>query len=127
MVWPFSSSSQDTSTNPNSSGPKSRDGGFIAPDRSAREKCYESRDRLFDCLDRNDILDAVKEDEKTRRVCKGENEVYERDCAKAWIKYFKEKRVMEYNRDRTIERIKADDARMVAKQKAEKKGRGLFG
>ena len=94
MVWPFSSSSsssspsQDTSTNPNSSGPKSRDGGFIAPDRSAREKCYESRDRLFDCLDRNDILDAVKEDGKSRRVCKGENEGYERDCAKAWVSGF---------------------------------------
>ncbi len=43
------------------------------------------------------------------------------------IKYFKEKRVMEYNRDQTIEKIKADDAQMVAKQKAEKKGRGLFG
>lgn len=69
----------------------------------------------------------MTEDEKSRRVCRKENEVYERDCAKAWIRYFKEKRVMEYNRDRTIERIKADDAQMVAKQKAEKKGRGLLG
>jgi cytochrome c oxidase assembly factor 6 len=43
------------------------------------------------------------------------------------ISYFKEKRVMEYNRDRTIENIKEEDAKMVAKQKAEKKGRGLFG
>ncbi len=86
MVWPFSSSSPQTPTpNPNSSGPQTRDGGFIAPDRSARERCYESRDRLFACLDRNDILDAVSEDEKSRRVCKGENEAYERDCAKAWV------------------------------------------
>lgn len=43
------------------------------------------------------------------------------------IKYFKEKRVMEYNRDRTIEKIKADDAQMVAKQKSEQKARGWFG
>jgi cytochrome c oxidase assembly factor 6 len=26
------------------------------------------------------------------------------------VKYFKEKRVMEYNRDKTIERIKKEDA-----------------
>ena len=34
---------------------------------------------------------------------------------------------MEYSRDQTIAKIQADDAAMVAKQKAEKKGRGLFG
>jgi cytochrome c oxidase assembly factor 6 len=87
MVWPFSSSSTSSSpsTNPNSSGPKSSDGGYVAPDRSAREKCYESRDQLFHCLDRNDILDAVTEDEKSKRVCREENEAYERDCAKAWV------------------------------------------
>ena len=27
----------------------------------------------------------MKEDEKSRRVCRGENEVYEKDCAKAWV------------------------------------------
>lgn len=49
------------------------------------------------------------------------------DVVPLQIKYFKDKRVMEYNRDQTIAKIKADDAQMVAKQKAEKKGRGLFG
>jgi Cytochrome oxidase c subunit VIb len=57
----------------------------VAPDRSSRERCYESRDRLFECLDNNDILDAVREDEKSRRVCRAENEGYERDCARAWV------------------------------------------
>ena len=42
------------------------------------------------------------------------------------IKYFKEKRVMEYNRDTTIAKIKKDDAEMAAKAKAEGKGRGFF-
>ena len=41
------------------------------------------------------------------------------------IKYFKEKRVMEFNRDQTYARIKEDDAAIVAKQKA-KKGGGWF-
>jgi cytochrome c oxidase assembly factor 6 len=85
MVWPFSSSTSPSPGTPTSSGPKSSDGGYIAPDRSRREKCYMSRDRLYACLDRNDILDAVKEDEKSRKVCKAENEEYEANCAKAWV------------------------------------------
>jgi len=40
------------------------------------------------------------------------------------IKYFKEKRVMEYNRDATIKKIKEDDAEMAAKAKAERKKSG---
>jgi Cytochrome oxidase c subunit VIb len=57
----------------------------VAPDRRARDRCYDSRDRLFDCLDRHDILDAVAEDEKSRRLCRTENEGYERNCARAWV------------------------------------------
>ena len=37
------------------------------------------------------------------------------------IKYFKEKRVMEYKRDQTIAKIQEDDAKMAAKAK-EKRG-----
>ena len=40
------------------------------------------------------------------------------------IKYFKEKRVMEYNRDAAIEKIKKDDAEMVAKAKADRRKAG---
>lgn len=36
------------------------------------------------------------------------------------MKYFKEKRVMEYNRDKTIERIKKEDEAKVAELKAQK-------
>lgn len=43
------------------------------------------------------------------------------------IKYFKEKRVMEYNRDATIEKIKKDDAEAVAKAKAERRKTGGSG
>lgn len=35
------------------------------------------------------------------------------------VKYFKEKRVMEYNRDRTIERIKKEDAQKVQELKSQ--------
>jgi cytochrome c oxidase assembly factor 6 len=40
------------------------------------------------------------------------------------IKYFKEKRVMEYNRDATIEKIKRDDAEAAAKANAERRKGG---
>ena len=43
------------------------------------------------------------------------------------IKYFKEKRVMEYKRDATIANIKEDDAKMAAKARAEKKKSGGVG
>ncbi len=132
---------------PESARPKSTDGGFVAPDRNAREICYESRDIFFECLDKNNILDAIKEDEKARKVCSKEVADYERDCARSWvgihdisllkvdyadgavvqIKYFKEKRVMEYNRDRTLQRIQQDDAKMAAKAKADRKGGSWFG
>lgn len=65
--------------------PKSKDGGFVAPDRNQRELCYESRDVFFDCLDRNNILDAIKEDEKARKVCPKEVAQYEKDCARSWV------------------------------------------
>ena len=70
---------------PKLNAPQAEDGGYIAPDRTKREMCYDSRDILFKCLDKNDILDAVKEDEKSRKVCAQENAAYERDCARSWV------------------------------------------
>ncbi|KAL1985125.1 hypothetical protein VTN96DRAFT_8254 [Rasamsonia emersonii] len=106
-----------------SDGPKSAkasDGGRIAPDRSSREQCYNSRDLFFECLDRNDILDAIKNDADARKKCGKEIAEFESACSKTWVKYFKEKRVMEYNRDKTIERIKQEDAAKVAELKAQR-------
>ncbi|KAI1612361.1 cytochrome oxidase c subunit VIb-domain-containing protein [Exophiala viscosa] len=116
-----------TPSQPESARPKSKDGGFVAPDRSSREVCYESRDLFFECLDKNNILDAIKEDGKARKVCSEEVTAYERDCARSWIKYFKEKRVMEYNRDQTLARIQQDDAKMAAKSKSERGKGSWFG
>ncbi|KIY02576.1 uncharacterized protein Z520_01041 [Fonsecaea multimorphosa CBS 102226] len=107
--------------------PRSKDGGYVAPDRTSREQCYESRDIFFQCLDRHDILDAVKEDEKARKVCPAEVAAYEKDCARSWIKYFKEKRVVDYKRDRTLEQIAKEDAQAAAKAKSERKGKSWFG
>lgn len=77
MGWlPWSSSSES---------PKSSDGGRIAPDRSSRQRCYEGRDLFFACLDRNDILDAVKDDKEARRRCGSEIAQFESACSQSWV------------------------------------------
>ncbi|KAK2751720.1 hypothetical protein FQN55_009161 [Onygenales sp. PD_40] len=101
--------------------PKASDGGSIAPDRSSREQCYIARDRFFNCLNQNNIIDAIKDDKSARSSCGKEIEEFESACSKTWAKYFKEKRVMEYRRDQTIEKIKRDDAEMAARE-ADRKG-----
>ncbi|KAJ5918696.1 Cytochrome c oxidase assembly factor 6 [Penicillium verhagenii] len=102
MGWLPWSSSDDAS--------KASDGGRIAPDRTSRARCWEGRDSFFACLDRNDILDGIKDDKAARQKCAKEVLEFEAACSQTWVKYFKEKRVMEYNRDKTIERIKKEDA-----------------
>ncbi|KAJ6019170.1 hypothetical protein N7499_009672 [Penicillium canescens] len=95
------------------------DGGRIAPDRTSRARCWEGRDLFFACLDKNDILDGIKEDKKARQKCAKEVEEFEAACSQSWVKYFKEKRVMEYNRDKTIERIQKEDAAKVKELKSQ--------
>jgi cytochrome c oxidase assembly factor 6 len=116
---------------------KSKDGGYVAPDRSARDLCYESRDLFYRCLDKHNILDATKDDELSRQKCPTENAEFERDCVfweyaevlTVWvqIKYFKEKRVMEYKRDQTYAQINKEDAEMAARSKAQRKEKGGIG
>ncbi|KPI41355.1 Cytochrome c oxidase assembly factor 6 [Cyphellophora attinorum] len=118
--WLTGGPSTTSSANPKGP-PRSNDGGYIAPDRTKREVCYESRDIFFKCLDKHDILDAVKDDEKARQSCPEEVTAYERDCARSWIKYFKEKRVVDWKRDQTIAAIQEEDAKAIAKAK-EKRG-----
>ena len=77
--------SSTPSQQPASVRPKSDDGGYIAPDRNTRELCYESRDIFFECLDKHDIIDANKDDEKSRKLCPKEVVDYERDCARSWV------------------------------------------
>lgn len=43
------------------------------------------------------------------------------------IKYFKEKRVMEYKRDQTYAQINKEDAEMAARSKAQRKEKGGIG
>lgn len=81
MGW-FSSSEKTPSVD----APKpSNDGGFIAPDRNQRAHCWEARDVYFACLDRNNILDSVKEANKAATLCGKENVGFEKNCASSWV------------------------------------------
>lgn len=68
-----------------SNPPASQDGGYIAPDRTARAQCWEGRDSFFRCLDQHGIVDSVKEDEKARKVCAPELKEFEKVCAASWV------------------------------------------
>lgn len=63
----------------------SKDGGFIAPDRSARAQCWEGRDAFFRCLDRHGIIDSIKEGDKAGQACAAELKDFERSCASSWV------------------------------------------
>lgn len=76
MGWFSSSDSNST---------KASDGGRIAPDRTSRQQCWNGRDLFFDCLDRNDIVDAIKNDSEARKKCGQEIAEFETACAKAWV------------------------------------------
>ncbi|KAK3677274.1 hypothetical protein LTR78_002812 [Recurvomyces mirabilis] len=88
----------------------SQDGGYIAPDRSARQMCWDGRDSFFQCLERNGIVDSVKEDEKAKKMCSPELKEFEKHCASSWVTYFKKRRVMEYQRDMTIKKLSQEGA-----------------
>ena len=79
MVWlPWSSG--DSNKNAAS------DGGRIAPDRTSRARCWEGRDHFFACLDKNDILDAIKDDKKARQKCASEVAEFEAACSQSWVR-----------------------------------------
>ncbi|KAF9450459.1 hypothetical protein P691DRAFT_701170 [Macrolepiota fuliginosa MF-IS2] len=60
------------------------------PSRQNRQKCWEARDSYFGCLDRANVVKAG--DEGT--ACTKEKQLYENNCAKSWIAYFNQRRII---------------------------------
>src|ERR1700749_3077429 len=56
-----------------------------APDRASRVKCWEARDRFFECLDKNNIIDSIEEDAKARKQCAPELQDFEQQCIASWV------------------------------------------
>jgi hypothetical protein len=64
------------------------DGAYEAPGRRSRVQCWDARDGFNACLDRNNILDAIKEKEKADSVCGKESQEFEKNCATSWVSAF---------------------------------------
>jgi cytochrome c oxidase assembly factor 6 len=79
MGWLWGSSGVASSTK------TSNDGAYEAPDRSKRVRCWDSRDAYFQCLDRNNILDALKGKDAAEQVCGKETLSFEENCASSWV------------------------------------------
>ncbi len=63
----------------------SADGAFQAPNRTERAHCWEARDAFFQCLDRNSIIDSIKDRDQAGDKCRKESQAFERDCASSWV------------------------------------------
>ena len=59
--------------------------GTVAPTRSERQKCWVARDAYFACLDKNNIIDALKDEKAAAKACKAESTEFEKDCAAQWV------------------------------------------
>ncbi|KFY74849.1 hypothetical protein V499_05147 [Pseudogymnoascus sp. VKM F-103] len=91
----------------------STDGTPIAPDRTARAKCWEARDAYFQCLDKNTIIDSLTNKDAAEKACGAENKGFEKNCASSWVTYFKKRRVMEYQRDQQMKKLRAEGAQEI--------------
>lgn len=55
--------------------------------RSSRKICWDSRDVYFACLDKADILDPRKPEnkEKAEKLCSKEEADFNKDCISSWV------------------------------------------
>ncbi|KAJ9594156.1 hypothetical protein L9F63_014412, partial [Diploptera punctata] len=51
--------------------------------KAERQKCWDSRDRYWECLDKNS---------EKRELCLKLREMYEESCPAQWVKHFDRKR-----------------------------------
>lgn len=81
----WSSSSGDVQ-NPKVKGAKpTGDGAYEAPGRLSRAQCWDARDGFNQCLDRNNILDAIKDKDAADKACGQESQNFEKNCASSWV------------------------------------------
>lgn len=105
-LWPFASSQEDTRA-------ESIRSGTAVPTRSERTVCWAARDQYFACLDANNIVDATKDPgaASAARLCAPQSAEFERDCAVAWVKYFKQWRVADIQKRQRLDELRKQGAR----------------
>ncbi|CCD27266.1 Coa6p NDAI_0K00750 [Naumovozyma dairenensis CBS 421] len=75
--------------------------------RNARRLCWDSRDEYFKCLDSINVINPLdpKNSKKIQTSCKEQSNQFDQNCATSWIKYFKEKRFVDYKRERMLKEV----------------------
>ncbi|TCD66118.1 hypothetical protein EIP91_001727 [Steccherinum ochraceum] len=58
--------------------------------RQDRQKCWESRDAYFACLDAAGVVNPGTEGTS----CAAPLKAYQQNCAKSWVDYFNQRRVL---------------------------------
>ncbi|KAL2887575.1 cytochrome c oxidase, subunit VIb [Ceratocystis lukuohia] len=87
--------------------------GTAVPTRSERLQCWAARDAYFACLDTQGIVDAHAEGERAARACGAQTAAFERDCARQWVKYFKDWRVADEKKRKRIEALQKEGAEPI--------------
>ncbi|EMG49221.1 COA6 Cytochrome c oxidase assembly factor 6 [Candida maltosa Xu316] len=84
----------------------------FAPGKGERYKCWEKRDRFFECLDKEYIDNSLdsKELPKVNKQCGSQKKEFEGNCATSWVQYFQEKRYNDLMRQRYINKLEAEGA-----------------
>ncbi|KAE9983150.1 hypothetical protein BLS_004535 [Venturia inaequalis] len=80
---------------------------YRPPGRQTRAKCWDSRDVFNECLNRNNILDAIKDKDAADKACGKESDLFEKNCASSWVTYFKQRRVAEYEKEQMLKKQEA--------------------
>lgn len=84
-------------------------------DRSSRRQCWDSRDAFFQCLDKIDVINPLDpaQQKKIKQNCQKQEAKFHNSCAESWIKYFKEKRVVDYKKEKFLKEMEQQNATRI--------------
>lgn len=82
------------------------------PNKAKRRVCWDSRDKFFECLTKNNIQNSLdpKEADNVESNCGSERAVFQDNCVTSWYKYFQEKRYNDIKRQMYIDKLEAEGA-----------------
>lgn len=84
--------------------------GTAVPTRSERQTCWLARDSYFACLDLHSIDDPIKNPGIDKKECKAASQKLDQDCAREWVKYFKQWRVADLQKKRRLDELRKQGA-----------------
>ncbi|QLG73564.1 hypothetical protein HG535_0F00740 [Zygotorulaspora mrakii] len=83
--------------------------------RSARKLCWEARDDYFACLNSIHVVNALEpqHQQQIEKACSNQDRNFNENCAASWIKYFKEKRVVDHRKEQFMKDVERENAQII--------------